>query len=128
MCDSKFLDGERKDIPYSTLAFALDSKNRKIYFVPSARDYSTNEYVETFGSDESHHLILYELKTNTRTDLGSMQTVDGRRVFGCEAASVGPDGTLYICGQVEVKDDHQATGHIGNIPVSLQLIIFKPKQ
>ena len=128
MCDSKFLDGERKDIPYSTLAFALDSKNRKIYFVPSARDYSTNEYVETFGSDESHHLILYELKTNTRTDLGSMQTVDGRRVFGCEAASVGPDGTLYICGQVEVKDDSQATGHIGNIPVSLQLIIFKPKQ
>ena len=127
MCDSKFLDPERKDIPYSTLAFAMDSKNRKIYFVPSARDYSTNEYVETFGSDQSHHIILYELKTNTRTDLGPMQTSDGRRIFGCEAASVAQDGTLFICGQVEVKDNRQATGHIGNIPVSLQLIIYKPE-
>jgi hypothetical protein len=92
-----------------------------------ARDYSTSECVETFGSDQSHHIILYELKTNTRTDLGPMQTSDGPRVFGCEAASVAQDGTLYICGQVEVKDNRQATGHIGTIPVSLQLIIYKPE-
>jgi hypothetical protein len=127
MCDSKFAESDRKDIPYSTLAFALDSRNRKVYFVPSARDYSTNEYVETFGSGQSHHLIQYDIKTNKRTDLGAMQTRDKRRVFGCEAASVGPDGTVFICGQVEVSDPRQATGHIGNIPVSLQLIIYKPE-
>ena len=127
MCDSKFMESDRKDVPYSTLAFALDSRNRKIYFVPSARDYSANEYVETFGSGQSHHLIMYDLNTNKRSDLGPMQTADGRRIFGCEAASVGPDGTLYICGQVEIRDPSQATDKIGNIPVSLQLIICKPQ-
>lgn len=127
MCDSKFMESDRKDIPYSTLAFALDSRNRKIYFVPSARDYSANEYVETYGSGQSHHLIMYDLNTNKRSDLGPMQTADGRRIFGCEAASAGPDGTVYICGQVELRDPAHATGKIGNIPVSLQLIIFKPK-
>jgi hypothetical protein len=127
LCDSKFMESDRKDIPYSTLAFALDSRNRKVYFVPSARDYSANEYVETFGSGQSHHIIMYDINTNKRRDLGQMQTADGRRIFGCEAASIGPDGTLFICGQVEVLDPGHATGNIGNIPVSLHLIIYKPQ-
>lgn len=127
MCDSKFLNSDRKDIPYSTLAFALDIRNKIIYFVPSAREYSTEEYVETFGSSQPHHLIMYDLKNSKRTDLGEMRTRDGRRVFGCEAASSGPDGLLYICGQVEVKNTSDATGHVGSIPVSLQLIIYKPE-
>jgi hypothetical protein len=126
MCDTRFLETGRKDIPYSTLAFALDSRNKKIYFVPSAREYSTDEYAETFGSSRTHHLIMYNIKTNSRVDLGEMRTKDGRRVFGCEAASVAEDGTLYICGQVELKDADKATGRIGSIPVSLQLIIYKP--
>ncbi len=95
---------DRKDIPYSTLAFALDTVNRRVYFAPSARSFTTQKYAETFGSEERHHLIMYDLKTNQRVDLGAMQTTDGRKVFGCEAASVGPDGTLYLCGQAEVKD------------------------
>jgi hypothetical protein len=127
MCDTKFLDPSRKDIPYSTLAFALDSRNKKVYFVPSAREYSTEEYVETFGSGNPHHLILYDIKAGQRTDLGEMKTRDGRRVFGCEAASVAADGTVYICGQVETIERGKATGHVGNIPVSLQLIIYKPE-
>ena len=127
MCDSKFLDPGRKDIPYSTLAFALDSRNKKIYFVPSAREYSTEEYVETFGSGKPHHLIMYDIKSDRRTDLGEMKTTDGRRVFGCEAASVASDGTVYICGQVETNDPGKATGHVDKIPVSLQLIIYKPE-
>lgn len=128
LCDSKFLKDDRKDIPYSTLAFALDNKNRKIYFAPSARGFTTQKYAETFGSDERHHLIMYDLKTNTRTDLGAMQTADGRKIFGCEAASVGPDGTLYLCGQAEVKDRKNATQMIGNIPTALHLIVYKPQQ
>jgi hypothetical protein len=127
MCDSKFLDPSRKDIPYSTLAFALDNRNKKIYFVPSAREYSTGEYVETFGSGKPHHLIMYDIKSDRRTDLGEMKTRDGRRVFGCEAASVAPDGTVYICGQVETQEPGKATGHVGKIPVSLQMIIYKPE-
>src|SRR5665647_1060895 len=128
MCDSKFLDGDHKDIPYSTLAFAVDNRNRKVYFAPSARNYNTKGYDETFGSGEDHHLIMYDIKTNQRVDLGAMRTADGRKVFGCEAASFAPNGILYICGQVEVKDKKTATGMIGDIPVALQLIIYKPQQ
>jgi hypothetical protein len=127
MCDSKFLESDRTDIPYSTLAFALDSKNRKVYFAPSAREYSTNDYVETFGNSQSHHLIMYDIEAGKRVDLGEMITSDGRRVFGCEAASVAPDGTVYICGQVELHDPAGATGTIDSVPVSLQLIIYKPE-
>jgi hypothetical protein len=127
MCDSRFMEPDRKDIPYSTLAFALDNRNKKVYFVPSARAYSTDEYVETFGSSSPHHLIMYDRNTGSRIDLGELKTRDGRRVFGCEAATVAKDGTVYICGQVELKEPEKATSHIGNIPVSLQLIIYKPE-
>jgi hypothetical protein len=126
MCASKFLESGRKDIPYSTLAFAVDSKNKKVYFVPSAREYTVDKYVERFGAEQLHHLIMYDIKAEKRIDLGILQTRDGRKVFGCEAASVGPDGTLYICGQVEVSNPERAAYYIDNIPVALQLIIYKP--
>ncbi len=126
MCDNKFLESGRKDIPYSTLAFALDSKNKKVYFVPSAREYTTDQYAETFGNKQPHHLIMYNINTEKRVDLGILQTRDGRNVFGCEAASVGPDGTLYICGQVEVSNPELATDYIADTPVALELIIYKP--
>lgn len=127
LCDKKYIG--RKDIPYSTLALALDSKNRKVYFAPSARRYSLAKYIETFGSPAPHTLVMYDLKTNKRVDLGVMKTKKGERVFGCEGASVGPDGTLYLCGQVEIKDDKKATRHtrVTNVPISLRLIIYKPE-
>jgi len=127
LCDPKFLG--RKDVPYSTLALALDSKRRKIYFAPSPRKYAIERYIETFGSDASHHLMMYDLKTQKRIDLGVMRTTDGRRVFGSEGASVGPDGTVYLCGQVEMKDPKNATRHTRteNTPIALRLIIYKPK-
>lgn len=127
MCDSKFLGDKHKDIPYSTLAFAVDSRRKRVYFAPSARIYNTEKYVETFGSDADQHLIMYDIKADKRIDMGAMRTADGRRVFGCEGASVALDGTLYLCGQVEVKDKKAATGMIGNIPVALHLIIYKPQ-
>jgi hypothetical protein len=126
MCDGKFLVGDQKDIPYSTLAFAVDSRNRKIYFAPSARSFTIQKYEETYGSEENHHLIMYDIKAGKRVDLGIMKTSDGRKVFGCEAASVAPDGTVYLCGQAEVRDKKTATRIIGNIPSALQLIIYKP--
>lgn len=126
MCDSKFLHTDRKDIPFSTLAFALDSKNKKVYFVPSTREYNLKRSAETFGQGEPSHLIMYDIKTGKRVDLGALQTKDGRKVYGCEGASVGPDGTLYICGEVEVANPSDATSRVGNVPVALQLIIYKP--
>jgi hypothetical protein len=128
MCDSKFLEGDPKNIPYSTLAFAVDSRNRKVYFAPSARAFSIQKYEETYGSKEGHHLIIYDINTDKRLDMGVMQTADGRNVFGCEAASVAPDGTVYLCGQVSVRDKKTATQMIGDIPTALHLIIYKPQQ
>jgi hypothetical protein len=128
MCDSRFLEGDHKDIPYSTLAFAVDNRNKKVYFAPSARNYNTKEYAETFGNEEDQHLLMYDIKTNQRVDLGAMRTADGRKVFGCEAASVASNGTLYICGQVEVKEKKTANKMIGDKPVALQLIIYKHQQ
>ncbi len=128
MCDGKFLNGDQKDIPYSTLAFAVDSRNKKVYFAPSARGFSTQKYEETYGSKEDHHLIMYDIRADKRVDLGVLRTSDGRKIFGCEAASVAPDGTVYLCGQAEVNDEKKGTRMIGEIPTSLQLIIYKPQQ
>lgn len=128
MCDSGFLQGNRKDIPYSTLAFAVDSRNKRVYFAPSARGFSIQKYEETFGSKASHHLIMYDIVADERVDVGAMQTADGRMIFGCEAASVAGDGTLYLCGQAAVRDPEKATRMIGDIPAALHLIIYKPPQ
>ncbi len=128
MCDSRFLNGDQKDIPYSTLAFAVDSRNKKVYFAPSARGFSTQKYQETYGSKEDHHLIMYDIAAEKRVDLGILRTADGRKIFGCEAASVAPDGTVYLCGQAEVKDKKKGTRMIGEVATSLQLIIYKSQQ
>ncbi len=128
MCDSKFLKSGLKNIPYSTLAFTIDYRNKKVYFVPSARGYNIQGYSETFGSSEGHELIMYDLKAGKRVDLGVMKTTDGRKVFGCEGATVGPDGTLYLCGQVEVRDRSKATRMAGDVPVALHLIVYNSKQ
>ncbi|MGW8179777.1 MAG: hypothetical protein ACWGQW_13615, partial [bacterium] len=69
--------------------------------------------------------ILYDIEKNQRVDLGAMQTRDGRRVFGCEGASVATDGTVYIVGQAEIREG-EPTRKIGDIPVALQLIVYKP--
>jgi len=126
ICDPRFLNPpDRQDIPYSPMSFCLDSNNRKIYFVPSARGYTIGRYVETFGNLENHHLIIYDLKKNERVDLGALQTVDGRPVYGCEAASVDQNGNVYICGQVRVNNPEKATRIINGIPVALHLLIYK---
>jgi hypothetical protein len=71
---------------------------------------------------------MYDIRADQRVDLGVMRTSDGRKIFGCEAASVAPDGTVYLCGQAEVKDTKKGTRMIGEIATSLQLIIYKPQQ
>jgi hypothetical protein len=126
MCDSKFLKSDRKDIPFSTLAFTLDNKNKKVYFVPSAREYNINKSAETFGTGQASHLIMYDIVAGKRIDLGALQTPDGRKVLGCEAASIAPDGTIYICGQVEVKDPQNATRKSSELSAAMQLLIYKP--
>jgi len=128
LCDPKYWGTDAKNIPYAPLAFSVDSKNQKVYFVPSARNYAVGKYEETFGSEQIHHLVMYDIKAGQRKDLGEMVTADGRRVFGCEGISAAEDdaGTVYIVGQVEVKNEKDATRHIGKVPAALHLVIYKP--
>jgi len=127
MCDPKYWGTDNKNVPYSPLSFGIDSKNQKVYFVPSAREYNIGKYEETFGAEETHHLIMYDIASEQRIDLGEMVTSDGRRVFGCEGISVAPDGTVYIVGEVEVKNREDATRTVGRTPIALQLVIYKPE-
>jgi hypothetical protein len=127
LCDPKYWGTNQKNIPFAPLAFTLDSQNQKIYFVPSARSYQVGEWAETFGTDQVHHLIMYDIASGKRVDLGKMVTEDGRRVFGCEGATTGPDGTVYIVGQVEVENEENATRFVGGIPAALHLVIYKPE-
>jgi hypothetical protein len=126
MCDSKFFNSGRKDMPFSTLAFDIDSKNKRIYHVPSPRDYVLDGYVETLEGEEPNHLLMYDIKTDKRIDLGVLQTKDRRFVLGCEGLTVAVDGTVYICGVVEVKNEKSASRRIGDKLLALQLIIYKP--
>jgi hypothetical protein len=127
MCDTKFLNNEHKDVPFSTLAFDVDIKNKRVYHVPSPRDYVLDTYAETLQGEEPNHLIMYDIKTNQTVDLGELRTKDGRSVFGCEAMAVAADGTVYICGLVEVKDENKATNKVGDKLAALKLIIYKPQ-
>lgn len=127
MCDPKYLDPpNRQDIPYSPLAFCLDSNNRKIYFVPSGRVYSYNTYVETLHSLANSHLLMYDLKKNKLVDLGFLRTTDGRIVHGCEGLSVDQDGTVYIAGYVKVNDPEKTTRIVKGANVAFHLLIYKP--
>lgn len=127
MCDSRFLNVERKDVPFSTLAFDVDIKNKRVYHVASPRDYTLDGYAETLQGEEPNHLIMYDIKAKKRIDLGELQTKDGHSVFGCEAMAIAIDGTVYICGLVEVNDEKVATNKIGDKLTALQLIIYKPQ-
>ena len=129
LCSPQFLNSGTKDIPYSTLAMAI-GKDRKVYFIPSNRHFDYGAVFETFGTEAKKptaSLIVYNLKTDRREDPGILQTTDGRHVFGCEAATCSPDGTIYFCGAVEENDPKKATGRIvGKYPSSLKLLIYKP--
>jgi hypothetical protein len=126
MSDSKFLNSERKDVPFSTLAFDVDIKNKRVYHVPSPREYTLDGYSETLQGEEPNHLIMYDIRTKETIDLGELQTEDGRSVFGCEAMAIADDGTVYICGLVEVKEEDAATNKVGDTFTALQLIIYRP--
>jgi len=127
LCAPKYLNSKEKAIPFSTLAFTLDVKKRKIYFVASARTFTSGRYFETLNAPGNFHLIEFDLKTNQRKDLGILQSLDGRRVFGCEAAAVSLDGTLYFVGLVEVNDPDKSTKKLDGIPSALHLIKYKPR-
>jgi hypothetical protein len=136
LCAERFIESDRKDIPFSTLAFTV-GKDRKIYHAATGMEFDyearleSNELARKRGDPRTTswaELITYDLKTRRRENLGLLRTTGGAHVFGCGAATCGPDGTIYFVGGVEEKDPAKAAGKTGGVaPYALRLLLYKPK-
>jgi hypothetical protein len=136
LCAERYYASNRKDIPYSTLAFAI-GKDRKIYYAPAGIDFDYEARLEGARLIQERNslkimpyseLIVYDLRSRQRTNFGPLKTRDGRNVYGCGGAAAGPDGTIYFCCATEAKDPQQAAGKVaGNYPFVMELFIYRPQ-
>jgi len=135
LCAERFYTSNRKDIPYSTLAFTI-GKDRRIYYAPAGLDFDYEARLEAARLAQARsgrksppysELILYDLKAQKRANLGMMKTKDGRHVFGCGGAAAGADGAVYFGAAVEVIDAQKAAGKVAGIdPFAMELLIYRP--
>lgn len=119
-------------MPRATLAFTL-GKDEKIYYAPVAQPFDYSEdlgYIKSNVTDRRRysHLVTYDLKTGKRQDQGVIRVEDGQRLLGAGGATTGPDGTIYFCGAVEVREPERAAGKVGGrIFFELRLIFHQPQ-
>jgi hypothetical protein len=136
LCAERYYASGRKDAPFATLAFTI-GKDRKIYYAPAGIDFEYEARLEGPRVIQERgglkitpysELIVYDLKSGKRTNLGTLMTRDGRHVYGCEGATTGPDGTIYLSGGVEAKNPEQAAGKVAGIyPFDMEVLIYKPQ-
>jgi len=135
LCAERFYNSNRKDIPYSTLAFTV-GRDRKIYYAPAGLDFDYEARLEAARLAQTRsgvqtppysELIVWDLKSGRRENLGVLRTTDGRHVFGCGGAAAGPDGTVYLGAAVEENDPQKAAGKVaGAHPFAMRLLIYRP--
>jgi hypothetical protein len=117
---------QRRDVPYATLSLTL-GRDRMLYYAAAGSEF---DYSGSAGPAPSH-LISYDLRSGKIEDYGEMLLPDGRRVLGTNAATTGPDGTIYFVGAIEVRSEAgrpvEAAGKIGNVYYRLALIIYRPR-
>ncbi len=134
LCAERFYQSNRKDIPYSSLAFTL-GRDRKVYYAPAGLDFDYEARLEAarlaqargVKSPPYSELIVYDLKSGRRENRGVLRTIDGRQVFGCGGAAAGPDGTIYLGAAVEENDSAKAAGKVaGAHPFAMRLLLYRP--
>lgn len=142
LCAERYLDEDPGLIPVSTLALTI-SRDHRIYYAPVvsvAFDYAgtswdvaderkfTARLTGEAVAPESA-LVVYDIATKQRRELGLMRTQDGRRVFGCGGACTGQkDGKIYFVGAIEEPDPQRAANQIDNRwPFSMGLICYTPE-
>jgi hypothetical protein len=117
---------DKREVPYATLTLAL-GRDRKLYYGAAGREF---DYGGSAGVATAH-LITYEIDSGKTDDLGAMLLEDGRRVLGTNAADTAADGTIYMVGAIEVREQPgkplEAAGKVGNVPYRLALIIYRPR-
>lgn len=117
---------DKREVPYATLTLTI-GRDRKLYYGAAGREF---DYGGSAGLAAAH-LITYDLNTGKTEDLGEMLLADGSRVLGTNAADTGPDGTIYMVGAIEVREQAgkpvEAAGKIGGAYYRLALIIYRPR-
>lgn len=140
MCADRYLDKPHL-IPFSTLAMTI-SADQKIYYAPVlsvAFDYSGQSWdvaderkftalVSGKQTAPESVLVLYDLQTKQRRELGIMRTQDDRKVFGLGGACTGAvDGKIYFVGAVEERDAKRVANKIDDRwPYSMALLSYTP--
>ena len=131
-------------VPFATLALAIDSRQRTIYYAPTANssfDYIGNSWdvhdEEAFQSQIAgghyppvSYLISYDLENNHRKSLGQIVTKEGNLVYGLGGACYGAkDGKIYFVGSIEEKDENKVVGEVQRRwPFSMGLVAFDPNE
>jgi hypothetical protein len=125
---------ELKKYHYATLGMTI-GLDRKIYYMPfgtmdeNQRNKAAADPIQWVGQA---NLIMYDLKTGEKENLGPVYTDKGEPVvdFLCRApsggAATGKDGTIYFVAWVEEKDPEKVSFYYTNTPASLRLLIYKP--
>jgi len=143
MCADRYLNADPNLIPVSTLAMTI-SLDHRIYYAPVvsvAFDYAGVSWdvaderkftAHLTGKDVPPEsvLVVYDIATRQRRELGLMRTADGRRVFGLGGACTGKkDGKLYFVGAVEEPDPKRVANRIDNKwPFSMALLCHTPEE
>lgn len=141
LCAERYLKADPSLIPVATLGLTI-SRDRRIYYAPVvsvAFDYGASSWDVADERKFTAHLtgeavapeaglVVYDIATQHRRELGVMRTPDGRRVFGVGGACTGEkDGTIYFVGAVEERDPNRVASKIDNRwPFSMALLAYTP--
>lgn len=143
LCAERYLHADPGLIPVSTLALTI-SNDRRIYYAPVvsvAFDYAGTSWdvaderkftarLTGEAVPPESALVVYDLATKQRRELGILRTQDGRRVFGLGGACTGKkDGKIYFVGALEEPDPARVANRIDNRwPFSMGLVCYTPEK
>ena len=143
LCAERYLKADPNLIPVSTLALTI-SRDHRIYYAPVvsvAFDYAGTSWdvaderkftarLTGEAVPPESALVVYDLATKQRREIGILRTQDGRRVFGLGGACTGKkDGKIYFVGAIEEPDPARVANQIDKRwPFSMGLVCYTPEE
>lgn len=139
MCAPPFRGGDPFKVPTATLAMALSSPQRKIYYLPVLEgdfdygavklDLAAAAPSATGALPPLSWLVTYDLKTGARQDLGLLRDGTGRSAYGQGGAKVDAQGRLWFVGAFAEPDPARAARpDPDGYPYSLGLGCYEPTE
>lgn len=143
LCAERYINADPALIPVATLAMTI-SRDHRIYYAPVvsvAFDYAGTSWdvaderkftarLTGEAVPPESALVVYDIATGQRRELGIMRTQDGRRVYGLGGACTGQkDDRIYFVGAVEERDPNRVANKIDNRwPFSMALLSYAPQK